>query len=141
MSFEIPRAILAAAALAMIASPAAAWGPGPPGAWLLAAACHEDDVRLCPGVSVGGGRVMRCLAQQQPRLGEPCYSSLRAAAAIVACTPDFHRFCPGVPAGQGTFRVQISTRICRLTPGHSTAMRRIFSTLRSSDDGRPPAGA
>ena len=42
--------------------------------------CSVDQRTLCPGVSVGGGRVISCLAANASSLSPSCYAALSAAA-------------------------------------------------------------
>lgn len=61
--------------------------------------CRPDYHRLCPDVLPGGGRVGRCLYDQQERLAPACLKSVKFAYAIKACLPDYKRYCNGLPAG------------------------------------------
>jgi hypothetical protein len=42
--------------------------------------CSVDQRTLCPGVPVGGGRVLSCLAANASALSPSCYAALSAAA-------------------------------------------------------------
>jgi len=42
--------------------------------------CGADQRALCPGIPVGGGRVISCLAENAAALSPSCYSALSAAA-------------------------------------------------------------
>lgn len=39
-------------------------------------ACQADLKKLCQGVQPGGGRLVKCLLDQQPSLSDACYSTL-----------------------------------------------------------------
>jgi hypothetical protein len=67
------------------ASPAVApLGPMPPmrprEALAILRLCNADQQALCPGVPVGGGRVLSCLAGNAAALSPSCYAALSAAA-------------------------------------------------------------
>jgi hypothetical protein len=36
------------------------------------AACEADTKKLCPGIRVGGGRIIECLAKQKDKLTDAC---------------------------------------------------------------------
>ena len=42
--------------------------------------CNAEHQALCPGVPVGGGRVLSCLAENAASLSPSCYAALSAAA-------------------------------------------------------------
>jgi hypothetical protein len=74
-----------AAATSAAASPAVApLGPMPPmrprEALAILRLCNADQQALCPGVPVGGGRVLSCLAENATALSPSCYAALSAAA-------------------------------------------------------------
>jgi hypothetical protein len=39
-------------------------------------ACRNDAMKLCVGVSQGGGAILNCLTQQQQSLSAPCRKAL-----------------------------------------------------------------
>jgi hypothetical protein len=43
--------------------------------------CRADAVRLCRGISPGGGRVIGCLRQHEKELSAGCATALQAAKA------------------------------------------------------------
>jgi len=61
--------------------------------------CRPDYHRLCPDVLPGGGRVGRCLNDQQERLSPGCLKAVKFAYAIQVCLPDYKRYCNGLPPG------------------------------------------
>jgi hypothetical protein len=72
-------------ATAPAASPAVSpLGPMPPmrprEALAILRLCNADQQALCPGVPVGGGRVLSCLAGNAAALSPGCYAALSAAA-------------------------------------------------------------
>jgi hypothetical protein len=73
------------AAAAPVAAPAVApLGPMPTmrprEAVAILRLCSAEHQALCPGVPVGGGRVISCLAENAASLSPSCYAALSAAA-------------------------------------------------------------
>jgi hypothetical protein len=73
------------AAPAAASAPAVApLGPIPPmrprEAIAILRLCNAEHQALCPGVPVGGGRVLSCLAENAAGLSPSCYAALSAAA-------------------------------------------------------------
>jgi len=79
----------------------------------LATRCGDDIEKYCKTVELGGGRVQRCLDQNQTRLSAQCKATnaevralleKRAAArasVLQICDVDIRRLCPGVQPGDG----------------------------------------
>ena len=44
-------------------------------------ACRADYERLCRGTLPGGGRIMRCLAERQAEVSQPCKAVISQAQA------------------------------------------------------------
>jgi hypothetical protein len=68
--------------------------------------CREDAKRLCQGVQPGGGRITRCLKENESKLSPECVEKIKAARERVekeweACKPDQEKFCKGIEPGQG----------------------------------------
>ena len=70
---------LAAAGLAGLATIAA--GPSVFAAGDPLAYCKSDKERLCPGVELGGGRVMRCLKEHKMEVSVGCAQALKKMKA------------------------------------------------------------
>ena len=80
---------------------------------LLAANCGKDIATHCGQANLGGGRVQRCLVQNQARISGRCKTAnvevvtlLRKReaarqAVLKVCEPDIRRLCAGVVAGDG----------------------------------------
>jgi hypothetical protein len=48
-------------------------------AGMLRRACGGDFRRYCPGVALGGGRALACLADHRESLSPPCQEALASA--------------------------------------------------------------
>lgn len=80
---------------------------------LLAANCGKDIATFSTQENLGGGRVQRCLAQNQAKVSDRCKAASievrallqkRAAArqaVLRVCEADIGRLCSGVQAGDG----------------------------------------
>jgi hypothetical protein len=80
---------------------------------LLAANCGKDIGTYCGKENLGGGRVQRCLAQNQARISNRCKAArievegllqkraTARAAVLKVCEADIRRLCSGVQAGDG----------------------------------------
>ena len=80
---------------------------------LLAANCGKDIATYCGKANLGGGRVQRCLAQNQAKISANCKAASvevvallqkRAAArqaVLKVCEADIGRLCSGVQPGDG----------------------------------------
>jgi hypothetical protein len=66
---------------------------------LLAANCGNDIAKYCKQANLGGGRVQRCLAQNQDKISARCKSATVAVPKV--CDVDIRRLCAGVVAGDG----------------------------------------
>ena len=80
---------------------------------LLAANCGKDIAAFCARENLGGGRVQRCLVQNQAKVSSRCKAASvevegllqkRAAArqaVLRVCESDIGRLCSGVQPGDG----------------------------------------
>jgi hypothetical protein len=80
---------------------------------LLAANCGNDIAKYCKQANLGGGRVQRCLAQNQDKISARCKSANVEVATLIrkreaarqavpkVCDVDIRRLCAGVVAGDG----------------------------------------
>jgi hypothetical protein len=82
------------------------------GAALADDPCGDDARRFCPDVKAGGGRLVSCLKENEPRLSAACQQRLDADALKArrfieefgrACRADVTEFCGSVEPGE--FRV------------------------------------
>jgi hypothetical protein len=68
--------------------------------------CADDIAKYCRDVKPGGGRIARCLKENEKQLSPACKSSIeefkqKAKEAHQACEADAQKFCKDVKPGQG----------------------------------------
>jgi hypothetical protein len=80
-------ALLSVAGLAASAASAGAQGLPPlannPAVLAAAQICQADVAKLCPGVIPGGGRIIRCLADQQASVSPNCREAIFKAKEAI----------------------------------------------------------
>ncbi len=86
-AFLILSTLTASAALGQYLPPAAT-APLPaqydiPAVRAARNACLADVLRLCPEVTPGGGRIVRCLAAQRERVSPICRDAIMTAKAAI----------------------------------------------------------
>ena len=69
-------------------------------------ACADDVAKYCKDVKPGGGRLARCLKENENQLSPVCRSSAEESKKKVkeakqACDADVQKFCKDVKPGQG----------------------------------------
>jgi hypothetical protein len=69
-------------------------------------ACADDVAKYCKDIKPGGGRLARCLKQNENQLSPACKSSIeeskkRVKEAHQACEADVQKFCKDVKPGGG----------------------------------------
>jgi len=93
------RLVLGLLAIGLALLPSAARGASP---------CAADIEKLCPNISLGGGRIQACLKEHEAELSPECAARKEnlektAGALVVACRYDMQRFCSDVSPGHGRF--------------------------------------
>ena len=80
---------------------------------LLSANCGKDIATYCGRENLGGGRVQRCLVQNQAKLSPRCRAASAEVVTLIrkreaarqavpkVCEPDIGRLCSGVQPGDG----------------------------------------
>lgn len=68
--------------------------------------CRNDAETLCPGVTPGEGRIIKCLRENKDKLSPECkaqHEKMKEAAAEMkdACQSDVQKFCSETPHGRG----------------------------------------
>jgi len=68
--------------------------------------CADDIAKYCKDVKPGGGRLARCLKENEKQLSPACRSSIeeskkKAREAHQACEADARKFCKDVKPGEG----------------------------------------
>jgi hypothetical protein len=68
--------------------------------------CADDVAKYCKDVKPGGGRLARCLKDNEKQLSPACKASIedsreKAKEAHQACADDVQKHCKGVKPGQG----------------------------------------
>jgi hypothetical protein len=68
--------------------------------------CADDVAKYCKDVKPGGGRLAKCLKENEKQLSPACRSSIedskkKAAEAHQACEADARKFCKDVKPGEG----------------------------------------
>ena len=68
--------------------------------------CTDDVAKYCKDVQPGGGRLARCLKENEKQLSPACKASIeetrkKAKDAHQACADDVQKFCKDVKPGQG----------------------------------------
>jgi hypothetical protein len=104
--------------------------------------CREDAKRLCQGVQPGGGRIMRCLKENESKLSPDCVEKMKAAKERVekewqACKPDQDKFCKGVEPGEG----RVAKCLAQHRDALSDACRERISEAKSAFDENHPCHA
>ncbi len=101
--------------------------------------CADDVAKYCKDVKPGGGRIARCLKENENQLSPACKSSIEEArkqmkAAHQACDGDIQKFCKDVAPGEG--------RIVRCLREHekdlSAECRAKMTEAKRDRKGRPP---
>jgi hypothetical protein len=108
-SAGMPEGILSAEATAA-EEPAAA---GAPGGGPIPQNCLVEIKQLCQGVQPGGGRMRKCIQDNEGKLSAACRQQVqerrerakgRMQEVKAACEGDVKRFCPNLEAGGGRIR-------------------------------------
>jgi hypothetical protein len=76
------------------------------GSALAAPSCKDDVAKLCPKVQAGGGRIGKCLKENEAQVSAGCKERIKMVAAQLkevkeACADDLQQFCAGVKTGGG----------------------------------------
>lgn len=85
-------------------------------------ACKADADQLCKQVQAGGGRMMRCLAQNKDRLSPACREEIAAVERRHPCMADMERFCQGVQPGAGGVNRCLGEHQAELAPACKAAL-------------------
>jgi Cysteine rich repeat len=108
---------------------------------VLANACQEDRRMYCNDVQPGSARVIRCLQEHRPNLGQKCAAALfdhevKMAEDIdfkypmkKACAWEMGRFCKGVPHGHARVMRCLQVRCLRAAVPAHTCMDGKLSSL------------
>ena len=79
----------------------------------LAVSCGRDIDLYCNKINLGGGRVQRCLDQNQAKISASCRATIADVRALLQkraaaranvpkiCDVDIRRLCPGIVPGDG----------------------------------------
>src|SRR5215470_9952217 len=114
-------ALLAAAlAPAALAQGKAEKGEGP---------CREDAKKFCGNVQPGGGRIARCMKENEAQLSPACQSAMKEAQQRFEefskdCKPDAEKFCKGIRPGQGRILACLKSHQSELTPACAAEFNR-----------------
>jgi hypothetical protein len=108
--------VLSAAALATGAlaqdSAKAAKGQGP---------CAEDAKKFCGDMKRGGGRIAKCMKENQAQLSPACQDAMKKAEERIEqvkeeCKGDVEKFCKGIKPGQGRILACLKSHQSELAP-------------------------
>lgn len=69
-------------------------------------ACAKDRETLCAGVEHGGGKIAKCMKENQDKLSSECKAHMEKAKEAMkdmkeACHDDIEKFCGDVKPGKG----------------------------------------
>ncbi|WP_413570418.1 cysteine rich repeat-containing protein [Bdellovibrio sp. HCB117] len=69
-------------------------------------ACAKDRETLCAGVEAGGGKIAKCMKENQDKLSSECKAHMEKAKEAMkdmkeACHDDVEKFCGDVKPGKG----------------------------------------
>jgi len=123
-----PDAILSVQATAEAEEPAAGStrGGGP-----LAQNCLVEIKQLCQGVQPGGGRMKKCIQDNEGKLSPACRQQIeerrerakgRLQEVKAACEGDVKRFCPNLEPGGGRIRGCLKEHSQELSAGCARAL-------------------
>jgi hypothetical protein len=99
--------------------------------------CAEEIASYCKGVKPGGGRLLKCLKENESRLSPACrekFENIRKwlEEAKEACSGDVDRFCKDVQPGGG--------RILKCLREHSGEISPACSKIIAGVEKAPPNG-
>jgi hypothetical protein len=103
--------------------------------------CADDAAKYCKDVKPGGGRIARCLKENEQNLSPACKSSIeefrkKAREARQACEADAQKFCKDVKSGQGRIVKCLREHEKELSADCKAKMAE--RKKRSDREGRPP---
>lgn len=75
--------------------------------------CYSDYQSFCAGVVPGGGRIIRCLADQAEKLNPVCRE---AVIGGTSCLADAKRLCGDVPVGDGRMMTCLKQNLPNVSP-------------------------
>lgn len=89
-------------------------------------ACKSDIENFCKGISVGGGRIARCLKENESKLSPGCKVEIEAKQAAAKekgaefkqeCEGDVREFCKDLQPGGGRIIRCLKQNQSKLSPG------------------------
>jgi len=112
--------IAAALATGALAQGKAEKGEGP---------CREDAKKFCGNVQPGGGRIARCMKENEAQLSPACQSAMKQAEQRVRevreeCEGDAKKFCQGIRPGGGRILACLKSHQSELAPACAAEFNR-----------------
>lgn len=110
----------------LVAAPALGAGEAPK---TPADPCWNDMGVVCPGVSVGGGRMMDCLIAHQDQVSGACKAYMgeikeKVKEVSKTCQDDIAIFCPDTAPGHGTIIKCLKDNVTEISVECQESMRR-----------------
>jgi hypothetical protein len=98
--------------------------------------CADDIAKYCKDVKHGGGRIARCLKENEQQLSPACKSSIeeKSREARQVCQADAQKFCKDVKTGQGRIVKCLREHEKDLSPECKAKM----TEAKKDRKGRPP---
>ncbi|HEX7503903.1 MAG TPA: cysteine rich repeat-containing protein [Syntrophales bacterium] len=98
--------------------------------------CADDIAKYCKDVKQGGGRIARCLKENEQQLSPACKSSIeeKSREARQVCQADAQKFCKDVKTGQGRIVKCLREHEKDLSPECKAKM----TEAKKDRKGRPP---
>jgi hypothetical protein len=89
--------------------------------------CADDIAKYCKAAKPGGGRLAKCLKENEKQLSPACKASIeesktRAKEARQACEGDARKFCKDVKPGEGRIVKCLRKHEKDLSPGCKAKM-------------------